>query len=621
MSHIALLSPLTNVTVDSKAIHSAQTGTRRATDYRDTTGASLTLLPERSGFFSKYSMSFLDDSVRDAIAVLSCPGPLDDLIDHSRQAIHWERVFPPGVDHLVAVKMLALSASDSVSHCLNSPELSKLRIAHSHAIIPSLKLPNNLVSFCVLVTIFEKALCDMYYSLIPQNSRRKNMILRDLILSSQMSSLLGAPAMKCLQIFFLPSGLNLRNLAWHGFLSPTEFPGCYRDLVLVLILDLFKDTQMELSTSFVDFTFFDMHRNWKGAASQVVDKSLEILASVNLSSLVTQSSFVPELQKDQVLQAFDYLKDGKDHLFLFSILPPLEHSLRVLFAKVNNIPEIATAHLDSYFSTLDGFGQKHKHQVLLHETVLSSGQPNKIFQELNESPSGKGCLAALQDLFMMEKGPNLRGKLCHGELSLKSLVANEANIRISASSALLFLAFIAVLFRKLFDDSPFLKLLVNGVNEKSEATPTVVQNGLKYLETYSLNFHPSSFLKISHGKAVCNVIALEKILDTVSVEFSKDPVNELITAAISLSDGTKVTYTDKPSRIMTTMDSTFPCINALFEKKLITELALCEKVKRKFFEFDDCTPWCSSTAIFPFQACLQSILDLIESRSSNFIDR
>lgn len=122
------------------------------------------------------------------------------------------------------------------------------------------------------------------------------------------------------------------------------------------------------------------------------------------------------------------------------------------FAALNACPEVARAELEVYYVTLDGFGQQRKHLLLLQETLPAGGGalqerfegdegdnddagggevsgerdveeeeaaaaagavPNRLIAHL-----GPGLTAMLQDLFMQAGGPNLRGKVSHGEAAL-----------------------------------------------------------------------------------------------------------------------------------------------------------------------------------------------------------
>jgi len=76
--------------------------------------------------------------------------------------------------------------------------------------------------------------------------------------------------------------------------------------------------------------------------------------------------------------------------------------------------EYASAQLKQYYSTLDGYGQRHQHQVLLDRTLHGeTSHQNKLYQTMP-----RVALEAMLDLFMAATGPNVRAKLCHGEANL-----------------------------------------------------------------------------------------------------------------------------------------------------------------------------------------------------------
>ncbi len=53
-------------------------------------------------------------------------------------------------------------------------------------------------------------------------------LLKDLLKTQELRNVLGDSFMSCLEVFIgSPHGLNLRNLAWHGFLSEGELPPQY----------------------------------------------------------------------------------------------------------------------------------------------------------------------------------------------------------------------------------------------------------------------------------------------------------------------------------------------------------------------------------------------------------
>ena len=110
----------------------------------------------------------------------------------------------------------------------------------------------------------------------------------------------------------------------------------------------------------------------------------------------------------------------------------LERWLRGLFCHYNEHYvdlELVIAKIGKYFATLDGYGQRHLHQVIILPTIHSTAlrkdircnteyhdanaadgtSPNKLLHQL--SPSQHNFL---NDIFLMPAGPALRAKLAHG---------------------------------------------------------------------------------------------------------------------------------------------------------------------------------------------------------------
>jgi hypothetical protein len=74
-----------------------------------------------------------------------------------------------------------------------------------------------------------------------------------------------------------------------------------------------------------------------------------------------------------------------------------------------------------HFATVHaGYGQRAKQQLLLDPLLDNdSARPNKLADTL-----GVGLTAVLMDLFLLDDGPGLRGKVAHGELDLSSVYAD-----------------------------------------------------------------------------------------------------------------------------------------------------------------------------------------------------
>lgn len=312
------------------------------------------------------------------------------------------------------------------------------------------------MGFLIGVTVLERALYDLHEQFAGEGEgasakgRSSSMILRLLLESETIKRVLPPGLRHVLNILFLPSALNLRNLVWHGFVAPADFPRCFGCLAVVLTLELlplFKYPPVQDDDRLFKISSYD---------DRFVIKSTETLSSIVERVLPTtgtqqrddpsknwilSSLFVPRGRAHLVERAFSILAQTGDELwFLFAVLPVLEHALRLKFIRANRqrwgiSDEYGKAQVDAYYSTLDGFGQRDKHQVLLHPDVVmdssedkctsvdikfSETRPNALYNEL---PTG--VLAVLLDLFMMHAGPNIRAKLCHGEADLDTLLLSS----------------------------------------------------------------------------------------------------------------------------------------------------------------------------------------------------
>ena len=95
----------------------------------------------------------------------------------------------------------------------------------------------------------------------------------------------------------------------------------------------------------------------------------------------------------------------------------------------------ARARPGSYFATLDGFGQAKVHDVLLHPE-RPDGSPNAL---PNTIPTH--VRAAMEDLFMRDRGPGLRAAYAHGAVALEPRgAANDDDETEGACARLLLLA-------------------------------------------------------------------------------------------------------------------------------------------------------------------------------------
>ncbi|CAN0172055.1 unnamed protein product [Ectocarpus fasciculatus] len=319
------------------------------------------------------------------------------------------------------------------------------------------------------------------------------MILRDLIATPEVKAALPEKLVAILRLLLLPMGYNVRNLVWHGFLAPCELPRELASLVLVVTLSISAVSSPEGETGDVarfgeppelssrklplsppplpktaprpdqpssaaawwELDSFDDRLACPRALATAVERVLSAEHRDELKTLVRRSAFVlPGREKLTMLalRALGGERDAQDDdeeegngggsaFFLVAVLPVLEHGLRVLFSCANGSPGHMFAHAQRYYSTLDGFGQRARHQLLLDQEM--SGCPDR--PNLLLSALGPGMSACLLDLFMMSAGPNLRGKVAHGEIDvsrvfLPSPLCSQTAPELVQLTAALFLA-------------------------------------------------------------------------------------------------------------------------------------------------------------------------------------
>lgn len=423
-----------------------------------------------------------------------------------------EAVRPTELAWAVAIQAEKLVRSAQHASFWRSDSLQTLGVTHSAQLQRLVEAMSDecgdfYLSFTVLITILERALYDVYHaheeqtavtngssSKTPnsgQTKKKKNLILRDLLQSETLQRVLPAGLLQLLKILFLPSGLNLRNLVWHGFVIPADVPKCWGSLTFVLIVAVAEylpgneedsGSSSLFSTGSYDSRFVldesTMPPDW---TCESLDSILKISAS---------SAFVPSGRIRLVERALRALLVDQDELlFLFALLPVLEHAVRMEFLHLNQrkfgiSSEYGRAQIDAYYSTLDGFGQREKHQVLLHPRILlessSDVRPfNALYGDLPVA-----SLAIWLDLFMMASGPNLRAKLCHGEASLATLLQPKQthsltdNPPISVTTRLVLCAWIAVCDHK------------SKSAENGSAQQALISAIDPFVASYSSSFHP-----------------------------------------------------------------------------------------------------------------------------------
>ena len=82
---------------------------------------------------------------------------------------------------------------------------------------------DTILSMLLLTSSLEHCLGDVYISF--SSDSQCPSLLKDLLATKELEDILGSVAVNLLRVLVgPPSGLNLRNILWHGFAAPSEVP-------------------------------------------------------------------------------------------------------------------------------------------------------------------------------------------------------------------------------------------------------------------------------------------------------------------------------------------------------------------------------------------------------------
>eukprot|EP01041_Mallomonas_annulata_P002071 gene2071-4047_t len=386
---------------------------------------------------------------------------------------------------------------------------------------------NNFITAMVCTTLIEKALFNIASYSEGNHTRLNGTLLKDLLNDVRLSSQLSPGLILSLRTLFLPSGINLRNLIWHGFMAPHELDSRYVLLLVEMLNQLSQYPSVQGCNQSTTITSIQcLEKILEHFHCDELSPAIVPMDSGIFNELIMSSYFIVPGRQGMVRSAMRNLNENNPLLCVLMLLPVLEHGLRLIFAACNNSPQHLMAQQECYYTTLDGFGQRSKHQLLLdpllrhEERIQSSRQPPLTSTSTSSSPSslppsvcverrnrlpsllGEGMYALLVDLFMADAGPNVRSRLAHGAEGMTGFGQDELGRRHE------------LCWHKLAE---ILIALVINYTMSSIIDPNV-QLCCDYVERYRSIFHPHAILSAQITGMMDGVESVETMLSERSVE-------------------------------------------------------------------------------------------------------
>ncbi|XP_055683142.1 endoplasmic reticulum membrane-associated RNA degradation protein-like [Lutzomyia longipalpis] len=253
----------------------------------------------------------------------------------------------------------------------------------------------------VLSSVIEFALGNVFFTV---SGKMPPHLLRDVLTMKELDEVFGKEKLFFLQILMgTPNGINLRNIVWHGFPAPQEIPPYYLCVLLMLIFSLGNiliEKNLQVVPRKIPYNPIEMaNRDIVLEVPWKCYKNEEILNFLRVSDLISMQHIV---FWEEILENFHR---GNYASGIILILPQFELILRKIYGEVNDVDIMAR--IGSYYIILDTF---------MEEFLPGNEKVNQIHEIFCP-----GTLHLIHDLFMAPKGPRIRDKISHGELSLEEI--------------------------------------------------------------------------------------------------------------------------------------------------------------------------------------------------------
>ncbi|XP_055331703.1 uncharacterized protein LOC129583759 isoform X3 [Paramacrobiotus metropolitanus] len=272
-------------------------------------------------------------------------------------------------------------------------------------------------------------------------------LLKDILAHPALAAAIGTDIIEILTVLIgPPTSLNLRNLAWHGFLSPNEvaleFPVFLTWLLIVIgeRLDKKHLTVRRRNTKVCPLLLP------KNLSLPFLDGGGNAALYTNAEQLFRASVLIPENRRMLFELITILFRKNQTWLAVNLLLPQIEAVLRLLFSLSNEEPKrILTA------------------EILGRDAQLTE---NKLRNFL-----GDELLSFLLDLYIYPQGPRYRHTLSHGEYDQASITEIDGNALLAVTTCIILQA------------------------ESDPLTPTSVTLN-QWINSYTVRFHPVGIMKL-----------------------------------------------------------------------------------------------------------------------------
>ena len=305
--------------------------------------------------------------------------------------------------YLDPIKLDLISNIDLKRHASRFLQ-SNLDLFSSHVL-----LANQTLSHLTLFSVFERCLGDLYSSLSP--NCQVPFLLRDLLNESALESFLGSSCMDFLKLLLCgPKSLNLRNLAWHGFLNPNQYSDHLRYFLIALIVLI--DSKLELITV-NERPKYKLTNLRPLELNRVNLEAFRNKLGLNFSEIILKSVIIDESRRNLWLSAV--LSDDC-FVRMIVLLPEIEHVLRKFYSCANKIEDNSCqiAFTNEFYLTMD--------DLIASPELVSSLDPKLV--------------VLMFDLFNYVDGPRIRDRLSHGEIDSRSIDSYYSDLVVLVSLAL-----------------------------------------------------------------------------------------------------------------------------------------------------------------------------------------